>query len=280
MTHSWQDDRDLALSATYIRSIGLTLAVIYGCNDEHKSNIIRRLQNAGDSVHHPLLIVGIFAELERERLLSRVEELVDRFLQRTEALSNDSRPYKQLLNSQGEKPGDLLQLYSDSRDSIQRLQAAKVQLSKIIDHIQELQSIGGQKNHFDKKSDNRNSSAEGERRRQIKQIGIRIRERLLEISEEYDRKIGDCRMVLEDWTVTMQTVNIMLCYLGRYIANSLGHGPHRTATIRDKYLNCNGNKTGKQTNEIHSHLDNGLLASDFCGGKSLLLAFLLRTNLL
>jgi hypothetical protein len=278
MTHSWQDDGDLTLSATYIRTTGLTLAVIYGCNDKQKSNIMRRLQNAGDSVHHPLLIVGIFAELEREHLLSRVEELIDRFLQKTEALSNDTRLYKQILNSQGEKPGDLLQLYNDSRNLIQVLQAAKAQLSKIIDHIQELQSIGGQKNHFDEKSDNRNSSAEGKRRRLIKHTGIRIRERLLEISEEYDRKIGDCRMVLEDWTVTTQMVSVMLCYLGRYIANSLGHGPYRTATNGDKYLNCNGDKTGQQTNEIHSYLDNGLFAFDFCGGKSLLLNFLLRTN--
>ena len=154
---------------------------------------------------HPLLIAGIFAELERERLLNRVEGLVDRFLLRTEALCNETRSWRQILNCQGEKTSDLLQLYNDSRNLVKGLGAVKVQLSKMIDHIQELESFRGQNPH-DEKSENRMLKVERQRRRRIKQIGGRIRERLLEISEEYDRKIDDCRMVMEDLTVTTQMV--------------------------------------------------------------------------
>ncbi len=113
MSHSWTDD--LALSATHFYDIGLTVAIIYGCNDKQTKNIIHRLQNSGEAERYPLLIAGIFAELERERLFDRVEELVDRFVLRTEALSSETRSSKQILNCQGEKTSDLLQLYNDSR---------------------------------------------------------------------------------------------------------------------------------------------------------------------
>jgi hypothetical protein len=205
MSHSWRDD--LALSATHLCNNGLTFAVIYGCNEQQTKNIIHRLQNSGDAVSYPLLIAGIFAELERERLLHRVEGLVDRFLLRTEALCNETRSWRQILNCQGEKTSDLLQLYNDSRNMVKGLGAVKAQLSKMIDHIQELESFRGQNSH-DEKFENRRSKVERQRRRRrrMKQIGSRMRERLLEISEEYDRKIDDCRMVMEDLTVTTQMV--------------------------------------------------------------------------
>jgi len=203
MSYSWR--HDLALSATHLCDNGLTFAVIYGCSDQQTKNIIHRLQNSGDAVSHPLLIAGIFAELERERLLNRVEGLVDRFLLRTEALCNETRSWRQVLNCQGEKTSDLLQLYNDSRNLVKGLGAVKAQLSKMIDHIQELESFRGYNSH-DEKSVTRMSKVERQRRRRIKHIGSRMRERLLEISEEYDRKIDDCRMVMEDLTVTTQMV--------------------------------------------------------------------------
>jgi ribosomal protein S15P/S13E len=203
MSYSWRGD--LALSATHLCDIGLTVAVIFGCNDQQMKNIMHRLQNSGDAVSHPLLIAGIFAELERERLLNRVEGLVDQFLLRTESLCNETRSWRQILNCQGEKTSDLLQLYNDSRNLVKGLGAVKAQLSKMIDHIQELESFRGQNSH-DEKSENRMLKAERQRRRRIKKIGGRIRERLLEISEEYNRKIDDCKMVMEDLTVTTQMV--------------------------------------------------------------------------
>jgi len=227
MSHSWRDD--LALSATHLCDIGLTVAVIYGCNDQQTKNIIHRLQNSGDAVSHPLLIAGIFAELERERPLNCAEELVDRFLLRTEALSNETRGWRQILNCQGEKISDLLQLYNDSRNLVKGLGAVKAQLLKMIDHTQELESFRGQNSH-DGRSENRMPKVERQRGRRIKQIGSRMRERLLEISEEYDCKMDDCRMVMEDLTVTTQlvcvpyTVYWHLC--GRGGANSLGYGSH------------------------------------------------------
>jgi hypothetical protein len=203
MSHSWRDD--LALSATHVSDIGLTVAVIYGCNDQQTNTVIHRLQSSGDAVSHPLLIAGIFTELERERLLSSVEALVDRFLLRTEAISNETRSWRQVLNCQGEKISDILRLYNDSRNLVNGLGALKAQLLKMIEHTQELENFHGP-NSVGEGFRNRERNVEKERERQIKQTGCRMRERLLDISEEYDRKIDDCRMVMEDLTVTSQIV--------------------------------------------------------------------------
>jgi hypothetical protein len=226
MSHSWP--HDLALSATHLYDIGLTVAVIYGCNDKQTKNIVRRLQNSGEAVRYPLLIAGIFTELERERLLDSVEELVDRFLLRTEALSSKTRSWRQILNCQGEKVGDLLQLYNDSRNLAKGLGDVKTQLLKLLEHIKELESFPRPNTHC---GEFENQEPEmDEQKRRIKQTGSRMRERLLEISEEYDRKIDDCKMVMEDLTVTTQLVclfHTICCNIcKKNSANKSGHGSH------------------------------------------------------
>jgi hypothetical protein len=226
MSHSWPDD--LALSATYLYDIGLTVAVIYGCNDKQTKNIVHRIQNSGEAVSYPLLIAGIFAELDRERLLESVEKLVDRFLLCTEALSSKTRSWRQILNYHGEKIGDLLQLYNDSRNLAKGLGDVKTQLLKLLEHIQELESFPRPNAHCGNFED-QVPEIDGQRKR-IKQTGSRMRERLLEISEEYDRKIDDCKMVMEDLTVTTQLVCVfhtIYCHICRKnSANKSGHGSH------------------------------------------------------
>ncbi|KAE8444212.1 hypothetical protein EG329_000809 [Mollisiaceae sp. DMI_Dod_QoI] len=126
MSQSWQDD--LALSATYLYETGLTVAIIFGCNDKQTKDIINRIENSGDAIRYPLLVAGIFAEIERKRLIAHVERLVDRFYLRTEALGNETRSWRQIMNCEGEKTSDLLQLYNDSRTLASGLGAVKAQL--------------------------------------------------------------------------------------------------------------------------------------------------------
>lgn len=207
MSHSWRDD--LALSATHLSETGLTVAIIYGCNEKQTKDVIHRIENSGEAVCYPLLIAGIFAELERDRLLDHVEGLVDRFLLRTEALGSETRSWRQIMNCQGEKTSDLLQLYNDSRTLANGLGAVKAQLLKMVEHIQELESFYGQDRHL-RKCENLVPNIDEQVRRRIRQTGCRMRERLLEISEEYDRKIDDCKMVMEDLTVTTELVCVYL----------------------------------------------------------------------
>ena len=208
MSQDWKDD--LALSATYIERTGCTMAVVYGCTDEQKINIVDRLKRAGNSIAHPLLIVGIFVELNRKRFSSLILELVSTFVLRTEAFGNEGRFWRQILNSEGERPGDLLQIYNDSRSRMRALLVAKYQLSKIIAHCTELMAearlVGEPRAYQSYKAEEEN--AEDGRMAVLEHTDRQIRERLGEILEEYDRHIEDCKMVQQDLFVATKMVSL------------------------------------------------------------------------
>lgn len=205
---------DIAVTATYMLATGVTHAVVYGCNTQQENKIKESLQKAGDSVQHPLLIIGVLAELERDCLLSRAEQLLDKFVHRTEALRNETRGLARVLNSRGDKPADILDLYDDSRDLMKRFQEVQKKLYKMTDHIQEFQTIRERSrsdNSIVRVSSEEKPRLQNNRRRRLKQIGLRMKERLFEIIEEYDSKIEDCKIVLQDLTVTTQIVSFTCC---------------------------------------------------------------------
>jgi hypothetical protein len=72
---------DLALSATYFPDRGLSSSILYGCSSTVEETIIRRLRHVSFEAAHPLLLPGIFAELE----LSRHTKLVEMTINRVEA---------------------------------------------------------------------------------------------------------------------------------------------------------------------------------------------------
>ncbi|TLD27143.1 hypothetical protein PspLS_04354 [Pyricularia sp. CBS 133598] len=67
---------DMALSVTHFPKADLTFATFYGCHQAAEAQIIKRLfMMQGDAaVSHPLLLPGIFAELERQRHKSLIEK--------------------------------------------------------------------------------------------------------------------------------------------------------------------------------------------------------------
>lgn len=66
---------DLALTATHFPKQGLTFAILFGCSFAVEKDIIMRLAHVTSEAAHPLLMPGIFAEFERKRHTSLVEEL-------------------------------------------------------------------------------------------------------------------------------------------------------------------------------------------------------------
>jgi hypothetical protein len=74
-TNAW--DMDLALTATYFPRCSLTFAVLFGCPLSVEDEILRRLSFAMAEAAHPLLMPGIFAELERSRQVPIVETTID-----------------------------------------------------------------------------------------------------------------------------------------------------------------------------------------------------------
>lgn len=68
---------DLALTATYFPHNGLTFAILFGCSLTVEKESLGRLSFAMSEAAHPLLMSGIFAELERTRQLPIVESTID-----------------------------------------------------------------------------------------------------------------------------------------------------------------------------------------------------------
>ncbi|CZR52311.1 uncharacterized protein PAC_02188 [Phialocephala subalpina] len=74
-TNAWE--MDLALTATYFPHCGLTFAIVFGCPLSVEAEIIKRLSFAMAETAHPLLMPGIFAEIERTRHVHEVETTID-----------------------------------------------------------------------------------------------------------------------------------------------------------------------------------------------------------
>lgn len=68
---------DLALTTTYFPHCGLTFAILFGCPLSVEEEIIRRLSFATAEAAYPLLLPGIFIELERKRHVHVVEAMID-----------------------------------------------------------------------------------------------------------------------------------------------------------------------------------------------------------
>lgn len=197
---SKQWENDIALSATHFPDLGLTVAVVYGCSEDQLDEFGRRVRKGAAYVEHPMLVVGIFAELERQRLKEKIEDLVDGFVMGTDSMNVETRSIREVMNADGERVSDILDIYNDARNFLKGLSAVKLQLRKMIKHVSELDHAG--------KRGRKSRGGEGERvrRGRVRDTGELIRERLVEISEEHDASIEDCRMVMEDIPIHAQMV--------------------------------------------------------------------------
>jgi hypothetical protein len=68
---------DLALSATHYPQRGLTFAILFGSSYATEKTILERLQHITLEASHPLLLPGIFAELELARHVRVVEASIN-----------------------------------------------------------------------------------------------------------------------------------------------------------------------------------------------------------
>jgi len=75
-SNAW--DMDLALTTTHFPHCGLTFAILFGCPLSIEEEVIRRLSFATDEASHPLLLPGIFVELERSRHVHVIEAMIDK----------------------------------------------------------------------------------------------------------------------------------------------------------------------------------------------------------
>src|SRR6516162_8446292 len=78
----------MAVSSVFYPKTGFTAAVVFGCNKSMRLSMSASIENSEDASTHPLLIIGIMAEIERERHFKLVTDRVFQLLERVYAVSN------------------------------------------------------------------------------------------------------------------------------------------------------------------------------------------------
>ncbi len=209
MSSLWPDD--LALSVTFLPESRSTLAVVFGCNESQRRQFEGRLAIAPPkTLTHPLLIPGIFTELERKRLSERMEDTLDSFTLRTSPTSDSPNENSVALNMSEEQMGEYLQLCYQSQSLAKEFKSVKRQLAKMVQFCDEFDAVMCKSFRCAEES---HTALNHEERENIMDTNEMIKRRTLEIMDEYDDKIDECDMVLENMSITMQTVS----FLGLFI---------------------------------------------------------------
>ncbi|KAI1340871.1 hypothetical protein F5Y15DRAFT_34877 [Xylariaceae sp. FL0016] len=189
---------DLGLSVTYTPRNGNIYGIVYGCDPLQAEEFERRIWLASNKTQHPLLAMGILAEIERERLVNLVDDLVDKFALRSEHV--ESKYIKLSSDMSSAKTQEYLHLCLQSRGLADQIRAVKRQILTFIGDIHDLEEYLIL--HREEISPIEGTLSE----RQLKRTGRLMKKRLQDIINEYDDKIDECNMIVGNTSLAMQTV--------------------------------------------------------------------------
>ncbi|KAI0450538.1 hypothetical protein F5B21DRAFT_490430 [Xylaria acuta] len=192
-TASWQGD--LGLSVTFTPRTLTTKAVMYGCDDETAENIINRLSNSDIPELHPMVLIVLFAELERDRLdrlvRNKISHLIKQIIGITE--KNNYTPGNRDASSLSQSLATSIKDWLEMGDLRNGLQAFKRKMQDMIAHTDELQIL------FDPQNDKLNitSDLDPEVLRGLRDAGSKIKERLKHLVDEFDEHIRKCATIID-----------------------------------------------------------------------------------
>lgn len=235
---------DLALAATHFPKNNLTFSILFGCPFDIEKEIITRLSSVRSEAAHPLLMPGVFAELERLRHAKLVEEMGNKVESKIFELDYQS------VNVEGLRPADADQRSREKRTAYldlaylrNALVSWNTQLEKMVRHSQQLTRGHPQPiihtdpaeqrtgiNRYDtldrchRGSSNPtgwDSTVEkirtdlndfyctsefqsGLLSEKLRHVSSKITSRLLSIMDEYDDKIRDCTMRVDGMAMSTQ----------------------------------------------------------------------------
>ncbi|KAI1086954.1 hypothetical protein F5B19DRAFT_477315 [Rostrohypoxylon terebratum] len=225
-TNAWNND--LALTVTHFPNTGLSYAVLFGCPVAIEEEIIRRLSSAGEAASYPLLVPGIFAELERIRHIEILETYVDDIEQKILELDYP-HSIEQIDSTEIEKRNrDKRSQWLDMTYLRNSLLTWREQLVKMTRHTEELKEtlfetnrdkdihveddnippvqlelgLSDKSEFYDIKKDDVRQD-EIHRSCAIK-VGAKFHDRLQTIIDEYDDKIRECTMRIDGMAMATQ----------------------------------------------------------------------------
>lgn len=250
---------DVAIAATYDPKHRTTFAIFFGCNKMQKQQIMGRLATTEPgALAHPMLLPGIFAELERKRLTDLLEDTLDKFTLQTGGFSSfDERPQSNLHMSDKEM-NEYLDICYESQNLARECKCVKRQLSKIVkfcdDEIRILRVPS--KKFID-------SLPTISHRQEMLKVNLKIKTRTLEIGDELDNKVDTCGMVLNNTSITMQTVRRQSTPLRRHelIASPADLEPHCPKGCKSKHRHRPGLETRQRADEVNCPADYDISAN-------------------
>jgi hypothetical protein len=177
----------------------MSFAIFYGSNPSAEASILNRLQHVTTEARHPLLLPGMFAEMELERHKKYTEagisDLEAKILELDMKLECSSQAEVERKNI--EKRTAWLDM-SYLRDSITTW---KVQLERMSEHNDSLARDPAIQASLDTALDTPHAI--------LCETTTKIKTRLTAICDEYDEKIRDCTMRLDGMAIATQWV----CFL-------------------------------------------------------------------
>ncbi|OTA87742.1 hypothetical protein M434DRAFT_15302 [Hypoxylon sp. CO27-5] len=181
---------------------------MYGCPGSVMTMVMSRLSNCGLSTFHPLTLPMIFADIERNRHMDMVDEYIRKLMQRV--LNMDKVTQTSTFTSQTESPG-FQDLGTSSFSSVgdyntvldwlemnhirSGLRTWQTQLKTLINHLPELEMI-----QYGKVGETEIENI----LTSLKIQGVRIKERLTQVINEYDEKVRECSTCIDGMTFSTQ----------------------------------------------------------------------------
>lgn len=209
-TNAWE--MDLALTATHFPHRRLTYAVLFGCPLSVEAEIISRLSRVrSPEAAHPLVLAGIFAELERSRHVATIETMIDKLENRIFELDvaqdgQQEEDEEEKARQQQEKRDD----YLDTAYLRNGLTSWRNQLSKIQTRAEALEDAyyalhsPTPKTPFGANGPQKSKEQMWASNARMRRAGRKIIGRLQAIMDEYDDKIRDCSMRLDGMEMATQ----------------------------------------------------------------------------
>jgi hypothetical protein len=188
--------------------------LVFGCAENVAKDITGRIYNSEDAWAHPILIMGILAEIERERHMQLVEQKYIHLLKRVRILSKSEEISSVSMMSRENYSVELWIEVSQLRIALEmwkeelcKMQAHTSELDKIISPVPE-HSDNASYCPSDEKAEEPTMAPLSTKPWQLsaRDTGPRIRKRLAEIISEYDHKIRECKMVLDGMALSAQLV--------------------------------------------------------------------------
>jgi hypothetical protein len=199
---------DMALSATHFPVFQLTYAIMYGCTSAIEETMLKKLDGVRAEASHPLLLPGIFAEIELVRHTRLVEKsIVDvetTIFELNFELGATHGPERREVERRNQAKRNIWLDLTYLRNSLITWER---QLWKMAMHAEDLvkkvQAPTGppQSDNMQGEGDDRLVRAD-----ETVAVGRRIKKRLDIIRDEYDEKIRDCTMRVDGMAMATQWV--------------------------------------------------------------------------